>query len=512
MAREMVSLYQSTDTSAIPKERVCMAYRDSHTFKRKVFWILAIVVSLTFLFSLVIEEPRAQLLTLTVTASSISFGFLFIVSHWERRLIAVKLLLLSYSLQPLFLVALLAVGYPTFIRFLGKSSLDLSQYPYRILLGLITIPLGVFIIIAIRTYFTRKAPGVSEPNLWLRSSDEKMPLFLVLGAIFNLFFFPVDQVESLAMVGYFMRIFHSASFAVPFLAGLYAMRFKKTTIVWLISLTTSLILGILMGTRYKAFYPIALFAIGWVVSLAPAHRKYGAILVLLGALPTFYISGIMLEARGDLGRDTLAIGLSDYLETARSIKEASDGSEPTRNLYLMGFRRVFLWANAVVPVATPEMVPSRGFSDIMHELISYISLPGLTGYGSDRLGLGFGNVNARRYGFNVTESTSVEFGILPDGWSRGGFMGALAYGALAAAFLIFIESFYRRLLNENSSHFVMVLFVLIGMAYLKYNTYGLVHCIRSTILESAFIAICLWPFTLLHGKYNVTVPKVETGP
>src|SRR6266540_1656616 len=138
----------------------------------------------------------------------------------------------------------------------------------------------------------------------------------------------------------------------------------------------------------------------------------------------------------------LAARSVDLVELA-SVAEGTKG-RTSESLQIRGLERMIAWSNFAVPALTPEPVPYRGLSNLGAELLSIARIAGLEGEFSlkgrdDLLEAGFVTAPAGMYGFTVNDETSVEFGLLPDAWSRAGPLACVVIGLIAGFCFIAIE-------------------------------------------------------------------------
>jgi hypothetical protein len=123
----------------------------------------------------------------------------------------------------------------------------------------------------------------------------------------------------------------------------------------------------------------------------------------------------------------------------------SDDQQTTDEVNVQGVSRMLAWANVVVPVMTPEMIPYRGIDGFLNEAEQTFKVAALSGLTADDLyDSGLHTAQARAYGFTVNSETSVEFGLAADAWSRGGVPVTLLFSVIATLGLMMGEWFARR--------------------------------------------------------------------
>jgi hypothetical protein len=102
-----------------------------------------------------------------------------------------------------------------------------------------------------------------------------------------------------------------------------------------------------------------------------------------------------------------------------------------------------------------------------------------------------GTLPARSYGFTVNEHTSVEFGVLADGWSRGGLLGAILL-SLAFCLIVLLLELASLKMGSLSPPSRMALTVVCMTAALQFNNIPFIAAVRSLILGyGVWLVFCL---------------------
>jgi hypothetical protein len=178
-------------------------------------------------------------------------------------------------------------------------------------------------------------------------------------------------------------------------------------------------------------------------------------------------------------------------------KTATVRDEPS--IEAEGLGRLVMWSNIVVPMMSPAIVSYRGYDGLSEEAMLSAQIANISGLSvEDLLQAGLFAGPANRYGFTVNKNTSVEWGVLADGWSRGGLMGAFLFGFIAITILSQAEKIIRGSTIVPPAARLFLLFV-----YAK-NAYGvlgvtLLTTIRSMILDTTIILA----IALFIGAWNM---------
>jgi hypothetical protein len=428
----------------------------------------------------------------------------------------------SYSPKVLFFVNAMAPG--NMFVFCLFSSLGgdhlfpwedvLFSKPLQSAVGLLSVPLGVACVYFFKHVVRgRTTSGPSFDLTWLRDAGgNKLQLFLILAAFVNLsIWFAVLDIDN--PVFYFLRILRTALSLGALAAGLCAFRFKWATLAWIISISLGLLGSLLTGGRGYGFIPTALFLLGMLLGARSKRVQFRLILLMVpAAFFLLVLSGYIGSLRDVTGRKDISMVLEDG-----SILEGEDdlfsnaGMIEEDSFIFRGLRRIMSWPPAVVSAMTPDPIPCRGFRDMPIEFQDAFSLRifQLAAAGGRRgeLESYWGKIFLLPYGFAVSESSSVEFGILSDGYTRGGWWAAFVYGIIATIILFALEGGLRRLLlPSKSAVFAMLLCVLCGYAAITFQLNPLVAVIRTIVLNTVFVlAVCLVLDAVLSiGGYEST--------
>lgn len=286
---------------------------------------------------------------------------------------------------------------------------------------------------------------VSIRNFYSHINKDSKVLILVLFASLPLSLSSIISAYTFDILSYGIHIIGTSMLIMPFFAGRFCKLSTFLLVIWIICLSINGIGNLLMGARFVALFPILLFYIGWTLSqnkiIQTLSLSIGAFLIIPGLL----LVGIIGNIRSEIGRDDInMISVQHYKEIVRHAKQASEDISLN---FGAAFRRLVPWANIAVPLLSPFPVPYRGFETFLQEIrasstIYYFDPNGRDSYLDHNLG----NFPANEYGFRINESTSVDFGVIADGWSRAGWIGAIIFVFLA---LLFIGVFEHLILNSH---------------------------------------------------------------
>jgi hypothetical protein len=437
-------------------------------------------------------------------ASLLNAGLFGLLLSVERELIAIKFLFAAHAIQAPILTMFYLLMTGSALR--GMFPLDvLAESPFRTALGLVSVPLGIIAIVLLKATVAKSGSRPVTFRRLLATSDSGLEPMLIISALFYLSFAYAIDTEASGKIGYLLRVFYYATSFAAFAAGFHLRRFRRAAVIWIVSICLYFFYAFVTGSRGLAFVQGGLFLLGWVASSDSSSIVWKRVFFVLIPLliPMFALSGLIGEVRARVGRGSLNMiksfdwqtyheAVSDIMETYRT--KATD--EADAGFMGRGVARMVQWCNAAVPPMSPEYVPYRGYRDLPYEVRESLSL-GLFGQNAY-----WGNLYSNAYGFLTNESTSIEFGLVADGWSRGGFFGALLYSMLAGAYIICHELVIRRLFQRQTSVLVFLLLVVINQCVGGFVRMGLVAAIRLTILYSAAVLVLCMALRLWRWSFQ----------
>lgn len=288
----------------------------------------------------------------------------------------------------------------------------------------------------------------------------KLSIWILFGFLFTILS-SFDVSYAIAVIAL------SFSFS-PLFIGLVWQRIDKISrILWVIALAANTLFHSLQGSRGTAFFPIVFVIVGYLVSIVQQKKLFRRKLIvfsIIALLSTPVLSFVALfrsvSGRGiEVNIDNISL-LWDFMQSYSSHSSQNESEQLGQS-----FGRMLIEANVAAIKQTPDNVPYRDFESITDELVSIISLKGEQGseeYRQSRGSAGFGTGVATRYGFNVNKTTSVEWPLFADGYSRFGYIGLILYSFLFALFLSFIE---KKVAKQYQKHALLSLILILFIAY-----------------------------------------------
>ena len=287
----------------------------------------------------------------------------------------------------------------------------------------------------------------------------KISWFFLIGFIFTI-------LSSLDLSYVFAVFALSFSFS-PVIIGLFWNKInKKVKAIWIIALIINFIFHIVQGSRGTALFPIIFVVIGYLFAIHKDKSKMIRMSIIYGILflismPFFSFIQFFREYYGR-GLDVSFENIELMWKVAELYNEGKINDD--ENEVDNSFGRFLIGPNVAVPYMTPKRVPYRGYKAMDAELQSMVSLKGSEGrkkaredLGSEKYGLGV----ASKYGFFVSDTSSVEWPLFADGYSRFGYTGVFVYSILFAFVLAALEKLVNKLHYKYSLlSFVLMLFIL----------------------------------------------------
>lgn len=271
----------------------------------------------------------------------------------------------------------------------------------------------------------------------------------------------------------------------------------------LVALVVNCVVGGLLGTRYPIFV-LGLYLVGRFVSPRERHRRTLICASLAGAVPVLYFFAIVGDIRGKRGYETLdLLGPSrwgDFVEAASASRSGygAKGVAPTGDT----LSRWYAWSNAASIILTPDPVPYRGFAGWASGCLSYLQIGTWTAEARQRFfDEGIGTKQASNYGFLDQVGSTVEFGVLADGWSTAGPVGVLVLGVLVMLALCMSEHLVLDRVRLSYTGRLIFLCILIK-ACIHCNGYPAPLIIRYVVLYTCFWVMVLKIADALIGYHQ----------
>ena len=368
------------------------------------------------------------------------------VSRLAPRYYAPRLLIVSYGLQFFALAAIAALGLPLSPPY-HPFDVNIGDAPVRAVLAMLTVPLGVLLAVAAWRLVGHHSSRIAADPTQVNATAHQRRVYLVIAALAQLFYWPA-ALESSGIVGYVVRILATAWVVAPFLAGRDSRHDRSLVLLWSAILVLNAGIGIAAGTRSLALIPAVLFTVGYISALSGGRRFAVGALALMGTVPLVQLAGAVGVVRDDLGRGGLELMQADHVrEVFRHLWDAMapGDKQSAEEVNVQGVSRMLGWTNVVVPLMTPDTIPYRSLDGFFDEALQTFRVASMSGLTADDLyDAGLSTAQARVYGFNVSSSTSVEFGLAADAWSRGGAPVVLLFSMIAALGLMVGEWFAHR--------------------------------------------------------------------
>jgi hypothetical protein len=449
---------------------------------------------------LVISSERGKVILAGIAATSSLAGIFLLIQKLSPGMLT-PLFFVGYQIVPAFFFS---IGMVIF----GSAAMEEHPIPYILerpfgaMLALITPSLGFLAFAAISGFLRDRQKEVVS----FRGIGAELPArfgwLLIFAAVLQFSTWVTTDTSIVqSLPAYFLRIVARSVGVVPFVAGFWASRFRLAMIVWAAGFLLSVGLAFFTGSRGMAFIPMIPFLIGLFFGIETwlQRLKIGLILApFLGV--AFFLSGLIGQVRGETGRLSVSeigrVGVGTFVEVSKDrVKEGGDKTSEEAGQFEVAVSRLVNWPNIAVPVMTPDVVPYRGLSELDQEFMSLFEITKFSGktYWS--------NLFAIEYGFYVGETSSVEFGIVADGASRAGWLGAVFYGFIAAAELAALEGCMARIFKQNQGIFILCACSLGGVATSDMVRTGIFSSLRIALIAVAIFAAILPLIDMLIGMF-----------
>jgi hypothetical protein len=314
----------------------------------------------------------------------------------------------------------------------------------------------------------------------------------LLGILALLFFLNVTAVFDKI---YFIQVISLSFSFSPIIFGLlFELANNRNKIVWFSIMTCTFFLHVVQGSRGYAVMPILLFIIGYLIQMNNMKSKIRLFIVLiLIGYPLLTVFGKISDYRQIFGRG-LEISsenlyfLADFLINGDSY-EIIESSAPE------GLVRLLNHADMAVINLTPDIIGYRGVDYIFEEMQNAISISGSSERASSFYSGQYGNSVAIKYGYTVSESTSVEFSLLADAYSRAGLLGIIIYYTFFTLILFSLERITASsIFGNNVIALILLMFILISSINGLY-AYTIWEFLKIVIFRGTFIFIILYSFS-----------------
>jgi hypothetical protein len=464
---------------------------------------LALLATVTLIAVPLLDNGRVLLSVVCVGALALGGLIFFAIGALTPSLWLLRIITLGFILQ-VFWLFLIAISNSPTLSAGNPSAPDIADYPLQAVLPNLLIPLAALVAAFLLSIFRLDSHLPTGIPSILNVKGTDIAPYLVLAALIQFFFWPA-MTEHSGLPGYLVRVLSGTFAFVPLVAGRYSRKLSNIHRLWIVSMAINAVIGLVGDSRLVAFMPPALYMIGLISSLRGSARTRMTVFAVVAFIPVLMLSGIVGLVRQDIGRGGIEFIGSERV--SQVLNSASRIISPERTATVVektsikeaGLSRLVVWSNIVVPIMSPEMISYRGYDGLGEEALSYAQIAGVSGASlQDLLQAGLFAGPANRYGFTVNKNTSVEWGVLADGWSRGGLMGAFLFGFITVTILMLAEKTIRgsRILSPAATLFLF-------FVYVK-NAYGvlaltLLMTIRSMIIDTGIILV----IALFVGAWNM---------
>jgi hypothetical protein len=366
--------------------------------------------------------------------------------------------------------------------------------------------LGVFGLTRVLQGDREPADAVAANGL---EGDPQLPAALILAAAFSVLAW-VGGSLGFGVIRSFLGVLQRAFMMVPLIAGIYCLVSPLATISWCAAILINLSIGIMTGSRTAAFMPLAFFAMGLVLGAGKRVRLKMILAVAVAAIPLGYVFGIMEVVRGEVGYFRAGdVSLESIAQVGHALKEkrpASANEYEDLPAWVRTSWRLVTWPTYVVAVSAAP--PYRGFDDLGAQIGAAANIVTISREAGDNYAEEVGTSRATAYGFLVNEGTSVEFGLVPESWDRGGPLASFGYCIVAVLILAGLEAGMRKLLVNRPAFCAVAISVVCTTAFWGLNIYNLPSSLRQLMVNLLFCGFLFALFAMLIPSD----PNSMTGP
>lgn len=483
-----------------------------------VFIAFGLLFSLASLF---VEQGMAQIVSVSLSSFFIGMSVLGFSSLLDQKFIVYKFYVIFHVLQPAFLFVY-ALLYPIQLQQIIVNTTLHEGRAYTLYYSFLLVPL-LGLAVAFGNSLRSASFRETAISFYSKAAGRRLDFILIVSAFAALSAWFILGVPG--VLGYGLRVFRAALAFTPFLAGLYFGRSILVRYVWLVVLVLGLIFSMLTGSRGYAFWPLLMYALGFLVQLRPGRQRVLGWSLFALSLPFgIFMIGFIQQLRSEMGRkpllETEISEVASYIPTALK-NTLSRGDE----IYLIdeetggsiGFSRMVDWTLLFAPNMTPNPAEYRGYGDFHQELLSMLS------FGGSDLRSSIGKfyssfMYARNYGFNVygeadeqglQKSHTVPFSVIADSWSRWGLISSIIQVAVLMVFLVVAEGFVRKLFRRQPEIMVMLFFFLCDTALRFATVYTVTRTVRTVIIYGTFTGVVVFGIRLVRKKLlpHLFVPR-----
>lgn len=374
--------------------------------------------------------------------------------------------------------------------------IKMSILPYCI--GTLLAILGIVIAMSISNCIYKNANYISwSERIRILASGyyiNHICIFLAIGFSFSIL---VSLIPSYLI----SAISLTFAFSPLFVGIMWATLSIQTKFIWKFVLFVAFLFHTLQGSRGLAVFPLVAFAVGYLFCIYNDKLRFKRIIkiyVIIGLISIPFL-GFVQTYREKFGRGN-EISMETFCDMLSSV--GTDNQAKDDDGIYASYGRLLNHTNNVVVVMTPYIIPYRGFEAMDQEIASIFYLLGANEseeFRKSRSELGYSTGVATRYGFRVTEATSVEFGMFADAYSRFGYLGIFIYSILFAIVLALMEKWcYNHMLKNSLLAMVLLTFLLYNGA-LNYM-YSYYSFFKIVLIRGLMVIVCTKYLGFIYKK------------
>lgn len=315
--------------------------------------------------------------------------------------------------------------------------------------------------------------------------------------VFNVLYLVGNFNVEIPILFYFGRVGHNTSLLFLFWVAYWNRKLGILFYLTIGIMITIAVFEVLAGSRYGPMMTLLLLFLGFFFG-SKGKARIRMAWFGLALLPfTIVAAGYLEKVRMLIGRGGIEDVSAERIELIQKAITRLDRVEGVlgnkESAFVSGIARNVNWVDMAVITTTNNKIPFRGGQNIKTELSNIFSLA-LFSAGTKRenidearLGkydLGLGTGPARKYGFVVDESTSVEWSLLADSFSRGGLWVYLVYLLIFFSVFAIIEMIIN-VSNQNRAEQKLLVCIFLDII-LKSMSLPLYETFRAVMLNSVF--------------------------
>lgn len=369
---------------------------------------------------------------------------------------------------------------------------DLKDGPIAVCISLIIVPFSCFLVAVLlerrenneKSYsFGKEIPFNKTLNVCLA--------FLASSSIYA---YLATLLEAFPLLSALMNYIFRGAFLCPALIGYSYKEYPIPFRIFIAAMAVSAPISFVEGSRGVLILPFVYFFIGFTARQNQKRRATVAVIVLILAIPLFYLSGLLGRQRYEVRYGAA----STFSEKASQIFSALayGASESTVMENVMeGINRMIVWASLVVVVESPTTIPYRGFENFMGEIEvnnrSTIRSANQTEYNESIIITGLGYAAASIYGIEIGYGNTVPFPIIAESWSQGGPIASVIFALIFCTSLCLGERLLRWHFSSRPELLILALTLLASIPLVKAAEASAIYCLRNLLMATIFWIVVL---------------------